>query len=69
MLARPRNWADEKTGTRLLAANMTDPLNACTVASLTPPVDRASYLAARVTTFTDTVKRGVAELASHAAPI
>jgi len=48
---------------------MSEPLNECAGAPLTPPVERASYLTARVIMFMDIVNRGDGELAVHSAPI
>jgi hypothetical protein len=69
MLARPRACHGDNAATWVFGMIMSEPLNECTVVASEPLVDRAQYLAASVIMFTDIVKRGVAKLLGHKAPI
>jgi len=68
MLARPRSCVGDNAARCAPDISTTDPLSECTVASLDPAVERASYLAARVSMSRDTVRRGATTLAGHSKP-
>jgi hypothetical protein len=68
MLARPRSCVGDNAARCALGISTSDPFNEWTVDPLDPAVERASYLAARVSMSRDTVKRGAAALAGHSTP-